>query len=461
LGRAYSKVRIIKPDMCLTFTFFGSCRENDAYSSTSSLGVYLDTPISSLDSPFTDNRSCHEFTDNAFPNQHRFSYVTDAASTDNLAISSMEVEISRVVDSPPLSVLCEPSSPYIHDHPMTPQRASQVFGFLMEKRRSYNLQNDIGPHPPHPARLSTIVVDSPFKSCLSDCAAKYDLSQIEERTMPIPNSRDTHTNIHPRIHSLYSSRSFTKSFVTQLHADHLCFQSACLRSSAESDDNENTVRNTSQTRLSPFTSDIDKRTVVRDLQQTTRDSVVFATIARAPPTHNHSTTQYEPSAYPAVEFDNYADAPVECRMNSISNRETYFSVGLKSKNLLDPNVIDDQFTPLPSRKRNVRRRRSLQESISTQSTEAHPRFNWNFQLLARAIEKECQVEIENDLDEGTDLPVTPLRTQSQTLFDSQATPSLSTELSPYGQQLMTDLRQQRARARESERAREKKGRRRR
>ncbi|KAJ6607507.1 hypothetical protein B0H10DRAFT_552654 [Mycena sp. CBHHK59/15] len=93
-------------------------------SSMSSTGL----PTPDTDSHFPET-PLQLHNDQSFITEHDFS----SSMSENPAISSMEVELSSITETPP-----RPShnSPYAMQDPKTPQRASQVFGFLTEKRRS-------------------------------------------------------------------------------------------------------------------------------------------------------------------------------------------------------------------------------------------------------------------------------------------------------------------------------------
>ncbi|KAJ7252782.1 hypothetical protein B0H12DRAFT_611624 [Mycena haematopus] len=104
-------------------------------SSTSSLA--LGTP--DTDFPETPNG------DNSFITEHDF-------SNENLAISSLEVELSDIAETPPRQ---SHNSPYIAAGPKTPQRASQVFGFLTDKRRSRAPAEDERSLPELPSAFSS------------------------------------------------------------------------------------------------------------------------------------------------------------------------------------------------------------------------------------------------------------------------------------------------------------------
>ncbi|KAJ7612513.1 hypothetical protein DFH06DRAFT_1484905 [Mycena polygramma] len=81
--------------------------------------------------------------------------VTDDLSScmsENPAISSLEVELSDISETPPRPIH---NSPYAVQDPQTPQRASQVFGFLTDKRRSRVAEDDERSLPELPSAFSS------------------------------------------------------------------------------------------------------------------------------------------------------------------------------------------------------------------------------------------------------------------------------------------------------------------
>ncbi|KAJ7043593.1 hypothetical protein C8F04DRAFT_1028537 [Mycena alexandri] len=110
-------------------------------SSTSSLG----TPETDANFPETPLQSN---ADNSFISEHDFS----SGMLENPAISSLEVELSDISETPP-----RPSrnSPYAVQDPRTPQRASQVFDFLTDKRRSQIVEDDERSLPELPSAFSS------------------------------------------------------------------------------------------------------------------------------------------------------------------------------------------------------------------------------------------------------------------------------------------------------------------
>ncbi|GAW01262.1 hypothetical protein LENED_002846 [Lentinula edodes] len=129
----YDTSSSLEGDISWAERFLGEA--NSAASSVSSL--ILQTP-DNLNSRFSDSL----IIDNA-PSDSTFMSDHDLCSTssflDNPAVSSMEVELSATTESSQII-----DSPYITENPhnnldrdpKTPRRASEVFGFLAEKRKS-------------------------------------------------------------------------------------------------------------------------------------------------------------------------------------------------------------------------------------------------------------------------------------------------------------------------------------
>ncbi|KIK96051.1 hypothetical protein PAXRUDRAFT_826403 [Paxillus rubicundulus Ve08.2h10] len=105
-------------DISWAENFLGS--EADGRSSVSSLG-----PRTPADVHFTDAHSVH--ADHSFA----LSAECDTSAINHRTFSSLEVELSISTDLAHQRAL---NSPY--ENPMTPQRASQIFGFLTDKKKA-------------------------------------------------------------------------------------------------------------------------------------------------------------------------------------------------------------------------------------------------------------------------------------------------------------------------------------
>ncbi|KAJ7281556.1 hypothetical protein C8J57DRAFT_1298012, partial [Mycena rebaudengoi] len=280
------------------------------------------------------------------------SFITDNDfSSENPAISSLEVELSDIAETPPRN------SPYMAADPQTPQRASQVFGFLTDKRRSRAVEDE-------EQERSLPQIPSAFSS---------------------PSSEGSPTQHH----SHFSSDGSADSIVPPLPV-------TPIESQFESvDTHSNPAEN-----LPVKTNDV---------------HVIMA----------HGPTKVIVTApTPSFHHDNVAPPRLP-----------------RGPRQLRTERPRDVFTTIPTR------RRASGQTAEKPSSKPRRRLS----ILA-VFEKE------NHLSAKPELPRTPIRTGSisrpyQQQRRAPASPATSLELSAAGQQLMLDLRQQRTRAREVERAR--------
>ncbi|KAJ7155400.1 hypothetical protein C8R43DRAFT_884603 [Mycena crocata] len=151
-------------------------------SSSSSLG--LPTPDTDSHFPATPLQGLNR--DESFITEHDF-------SSENLAISSLDVELSDVTGTPPRPLR---SSPYIAEDPKTPQRASQVFGFLTDKRRSRVVEEDERSLPELPSAFSSPSDEAspPGRSHFSSDSSADSI----DPPAPLPvTPTDTQFDVHP------------------------------------------------------------------------------------------------------------------------------------------------------------------------------------------------------------------------------------------------------------------------
>ncbi|KAJ7224279.1 hypothetical protein GGX14DRAFT_424935 [Mycena pura] len=126
---------------------------------------------------------------------------------DNPAISSLEVELSDIAETPPREVVHH--NPYSITDPKTPQRASQVFGFLSSKRRSRIIGDDDErslPELPSTFSPPSSAEDSPLARGRSRSHFSSDSSADSiDSTAPLPETPiETHfssVDVHPNTSS--------------------------------------------------------------------------------------------------------------------------------------------------------------------------------------------------------------------------------------------------------------------
>lgn len=120
------------PSACFIFLMH-ECRERNV-SPDSSVG--LRTP----ENLFYPHDHSHDNFDPKNAKRATFLSQTDSSlnSSNNAGITSLEVELSRDSDNIHPAIM---TSPYLNSDPETPQRASQIFHFLMEKRKPKDLRS--------------------------------------------------------------------------------------------------------------------------------------------------------------------------------------------------------------------------------------------------------------------------------------------------------------------------------
>jgi hypothetical protein len=284
------------------------------------------------------------------------------------------VELSDIAETPPRN------SPYMAADPQTPQRASQVFGFLTDKRRSRVVEDE-------EQERSLPQIPSAFSS---------------------PSSEGSPTQHH----SHFSSDSSADSIVPPLPV-------TPIESQFESvDTHSNPAEN-----LPVKTNDV---------------HVIMA----------HGPTKVIVTApTPSFHHDNVAPPRLP-----------------RGPRQLRTERPRDVFTTIPTRRRASGRSFSSVSSNSNPHSHSHSRSSSQETAEKPSSKPKRRLSIlavfekENHLSAKPELPRTPIRTGSisrpyQQQRRAPASPATSLELSAAGQQLMLDLRQQRTRAREVERAR--------
>lgn len=506
-----------------------SRRETDSLSSTSSLA--LRTPNDPT-SHFPHDLQTNNYHDHTFSTDHDLS----SNASENPAISSMEVELSSLGDESS-SIRNHPyqkNSPYEDPDPSTPQRASQVFGFLTEKRRSKAPAPDDWerPLPSLPSTFSSPSSEGSHKLGFHSRFSSDSTSQsyVSTHAIPIPHSDDTH-RIYPsdlnltyqfplpnpatprapqhqlssrfscstrsRSPSLsssnhHSSHSNAYSVSESDHSIHLRRSADTLSQGTESQSHKVRVIMTGPTKV-----------IVTAPTPSANDTLPPSRIPRGPRTRAQSKKRA------IIE----TDEPIIPLVESI-DRPTF---GERSNSDSTNSITSqDPFTPVPQRKKQHQRRSISQSSLLSFDAEPVPvtvraaeksnrskrdgggqwpimaKFEKENQLLALSSSSAASASSSLPKSNPPDLPITPTpvrssnsnstvnsnknkndnaNANSRSLFRSAVnpdrtghgggpfrpptgmtpSPASSSELSPVGQQLMVNLRQQRMKAREEER----------
>lgn len=356
------------------------------------------------------------------------SHDISIGTQDNPAISSMEVELSM---SESLRLNDRFFDDYHSPEPATPQKASQIFGFLTERRRSRS--TDLG-----------------------------------EQTSPNPPSAFSISDHgSPREHSHFSDES----------VDATCVPStvmACLDTSASSATDEYLSYQSStiptfqltpstaiESRYPPPLCDIDDDHP--PIEQ--RDPGNHIEVIMTAPTKVIVT-----APTPSHKLDNFVRIPRGPRSQSrrVSSELIQRSHSRSSQSHDPDTYIVSQRKPRRTSSQNssasVSRHVGRNQPISSPRNLKHDRRTSE----TRSILTEINKENEKELSVQYKLPSTPLRSKSdskslyravinpgtfQPPMGMTPSPASSSELSPVGRQLMMNIREQRSKAREAGRAR--------
>ncbi|KAJ7180650.1 hypothetical protein C8R46DRAFT_1344929 [Mycena filopes] len=338
------------------------------HSSTSSLG----TPGTDANFPQTP---LDPNADSSFITEHDFS----SGMLENPAISSLEVELSDISETPPRP---SQNSPYGVQDPRTPQRASQVFDFLTDKRRSQIVETDERSLPELPSAFSSPSSEGspPLRGRSRSHFSSDSSADSIEPPAPIPATPVEEARFYP----------------VDIHADKIA-----------------------------------------------RPNDVHVILPHGP------TKVIVTAPTPSYHHNNVAPSRVPRGPRSRSGRHV---------------PTRDSFTAIPAR-RHVSRSSTVsigsvsaslvekgESSVVRAKTTAEKGKTKRRSILA-VFDKE-----NNHLSAKQEVPRTPIRTGSISrpfnrgpTHRAPASPASSLELSTTGQQLMVDLRQQRAKARDEER----------
>jgi hypothetical protein len=423
--------------------FDGHNSETDSIASMSSLGL-LETPTD-LDNQFSGVHSHDDHLRRMIPIQHAYDFShntsgSSAISDSNYpAFSSLEVEISIVADSPPI-----PGSPYQSENPMTPQRASQVFGFLTEKRKSTFANDMKGPLLGLPQQHINAL--SSQTSHFSDSSSESLSTQTSEK----PPMHVDNTRIPAQSTSVGLRRTQSQSY------------SPTSTNSSPHDYNPRSAH--PQCRNSIPQDDILKPHQVQVIitAPTPSDDTQITRIPRGPRPSPRQYTKNLPQQ-PDVENGNRISLQLYDAHSTLL--ESTRLQNIRSGPPVAP--ARDPFTPIPPRQRRTHHKAM---SCGPTSTFAFPESGHpppvsdvldTFNCAGKGSGSHGKPAYgegkENDLTSHASfgLPVTPVRSRSLFGFSGKPSPTSSSDLSPVGQQLMMNLRQQRMSAREAER--QKKG----
>jgi hypothetical protein len=385
---------------------------------------------------------------------HDISFNTDGDlsgnAPENPAISSMEVELSMTTDIAHDLEDLNKNHPYMKSNPSTPQRASQVFGFLTRGKQSKPVEEIERSLPELPSTFSSPsdenVSCDKFESHFSDNSSEFTSTTSRFSSIPTPLSDDT----------LCVSRA----------------RSSLIRHPPFSPD-----RPASQELRSTFSDDSHDPTDLPhghtlEAERTFNDVSTFSKQNDVKVIMNGPTKVIVTAPTPSVNHEASSRIPRGPRAfprRSSSSIKRRRSALVELSNSTSPSIIDP-FTAVPPR----RRAQTHHRSNSQNSTVSVSRKNWDgtrdyiskpTKLVSTAPQ---QKENQLSLSVRREMPATPLRSNttsgSHSLFRSVVhqgmfrppvgmtpSPASSSEMSPVGRQMMMDVRQLRLKAREADR----------
>ena len=407
--------------------------ETESASSASSIGLHM---------PNTPRGEC----------ERDISFNTDGDlsgnAPENPAISSMEVELSMTTDISQDLENLNKNSPYMNNNPSTPQRASQVFGFLTRGKQSKPVEEIERSLPELPSAFSSPsdenVSHDNFESHFSDNSSDLTFAASRISTMPASFSDDISRISRARsilsTHVPFSldrpaSQELRSTFSDDSHDPHVPANLDAL-------DAENTFNDVSALKQNDIKVIMNGPTKV---------------IVTAPtPSANHEASSRIPRGPRA--FPRRSSSSVKHKRSAFVELANSTS----SSNM-------DPFTAVPSRRRTQTHHRSNPQNPLVSVS----RKNWDgptdyiskpIKLISTAPQ---QKENQLSLSVRQEIPATPFRsntTGSRSLFRSVVhqgmsrppvgmtpSPASSSEMSPVGRQIMMDVRQQRLKARETDR----------
>ena len=411
--------------------------ETESASSVSSIGQHM---------PNTPPQGEYE-------HERDISFNTDGDSSgnapENPAISSMEVELSMTTDiSQDLENLN--NSPYMNNNPSTPQRASQVFGFLTRGKQSKPVEEIERSLPELPSAFSSPTDENiscnKFESHFSDNSSDFTFAASRTSTMPaslyddntpISRARSSLSTHVPFSLDIPSSQELRSTFSDDSHDPHVPVK-------LDAPDAENPFIDVSAPKQNDIKIIMNGPTkVIVTAPTPSANHEASSRVLRGPrslPRRSSSSVKRRRSAL--VEL-----------ANSTSSPKT------------------DPFTAVPSRRRTQTHQHH--RNSSQNSSVSISRKNWDgptdyiskpTKLISTAPQ---QKENQLSLSVRQEMPATPLRsntTSSRSLFRSVVhqgmslppvgmtpSPASSSEMSPVGRQIMMDVRKQRLKAREADR----------
>lgn len=427
-----------KLDLTALHAYCHILSETEATSSRSSL--VLQTPTASSNTQLLEPE---------------ISFVTDGSlvntTFDNPAISSMEVELSMSIETSQDFEIMEDASqknhPYSNSNPSTPQRASQVFGFLTKGKQSKPAEDLDRSLPEVPSCFSTPSEENaPSKNSGFDGnPPRFQFNSSHFPAMPTSHVDDTPRNTRPQ--SLVEespSRWEPRSTFSEDSHDYRTVPRSSFHAPGSFATPNPLLNNNPENNNNAIKVIMNGPTKV---------------IVTAPtPSTNHNG----PS-----RLLRGPRAPPRKSSNGGVHRRRSALVELSNSPPTSPS--DPFMAPAPRKRAQTHRRSGSQSSAhSYGSCEAGPEYVSRPKKLERTSSGSHRKENQLGLAVKTELPSTPLRSNtiaSRSLLRTVVqhamfrppidgmipSPASSSDMSPYGRQIMMDVRQQRMKAREADR----------
>ena len=415
--------------------------ETESASSASSIGLHM---------PNTPRGECEHERDISFNTDGDLS----VNAPENPAISSMEVELSMTADISEDLESLNKNYPYMNNNPSTPQRASQVFGFLTRGKQS---------KPVEEVELERSLPELPSAfSSPSDENAYHDKfeSHFSDNSSAASRFSTIPTSLSDDISRTSRARSSISTYVP-FSLDRPASQELRSTFSDDSHDPHVPANLDAPDAENPF-NDVPAFSKQNDIKVIMNGPTKVIVTAPTPSGYHEASYRIPrgPRSIPRRSFSGVK-----------RRRSALVELANSTSSKMDP------FTAVPSRRRT--QTHTHHRSNSQNSSVSASRKNWDgprdfiskpTKLISTAPQ---QKENQLSLSVRQEIPATPLRsntTSSRSLFRSvinqgmfrppvgmTPSPASSSEMSPVGRQIMMDVRQQRLKAREADR--EKAGRR--
>ncbi|OCH96248.1 hypothetical protein OBBRIDRAFT_787323 [Obba rivulosa] len=406
--------------------------------SSSATSLILPTPI---DAPFhNDHSQSHNILNSTFSSEHD-------SSMNYPAISSLEVELSGGTDPNPSFANASSDALSLPLEPKTPQRASEVFGFLTERRKSLRLQT------PRAPAISTSA--STGSSTSGPSSRNTSGPPTPDTAASTPTSFGQHSECSQAqvqvatITKLATASAVLSPFSTSTPSLHSTYEPE-LKNNVQM---KRSSRRTREGLPDPYAL------MTNNIVSRHKDTIPLSRIPRGPRPLTPSRTGASASS---VDYQqDICDIPssaIETVYPTRSKKST--SSSLECEPPVSSQLRDSNYPPIPTRQHNRNESRpSASLKLSTDSEELRggaPKSRTGRQRRSESEDKENSREESPGTGHGQGRhahpPTTPVHSIFEKRFPQAASsaapsPASSTELSPFARNMMANLRKQRSRSR--------------